>query len=157
MNVALINGRTKGDDMKFNFKKTTLSQITGIVAAVCLILGADQALAANQEPDLPTKKVTVTVSEVFVPGGFSSDSDVYTVASGFFPNGCYAWTTPEITNVTETLHEIRAKAEVTQGLCIMVLVPFNKEIRMGQFVPGEHTLRFMNGDGTYLEKKLVIE
>jgi hypothetical protein len=39
----------------------------------------------------------------------------------------------------------------------MVLVPFQKEVRLGKFEAGKHTLRFENGDGTYFEKTLVIE
>jgi len=39
----------------------------------------------------------------------------------------------------------------------MVLVPFTKEIRLGKLQTGKHALRFLNGDGTYLEKSLVVE
>jgi hypothetical protein len=39
----------------------------------------------------------------------------------------------------------------------MVLVPFNKEIKLGKFNAGKHTLKFVNGDGTYLEKTMVVE
>jgi hypothetical protein len=39
----------------------------------------------------------------------------------------------------------------------MVLVPFNKEVKLGKLNAGKHTLKFLNGDGTYLEKTLTIE
>ena len=39
----------------------------------------------------------------------------------------------------------------------MVLVPFQNDVRLGKLAAGEHTLKFLSGDGTYLEKKITIE
>jgi hypothetical protein len=39
----------------------------------------------------------------------------------------------------------------------MVLIPFQKDVRLGQLPTGKHILKFLNGDGTYLEKSLVVE
>ncbi len=99
----------------------------------------------------------VSVSEAYIPGGFDSNSDVYVIVSGVFPNGCYSWGEAKVENKSETLHEVTSLAEVTQGMCIMVMVPFSKEVRLGQFSKGEHVIRFVNGDGTFLEKTVVIE
>lgn len=104
-----------------------------------------------------TKDVTVNVGDVFVPGGFDSSSDVYVIASGVFPNGCYKWKEATVTHKSATEHEVRSLATVSSGMCLMVLVPFSKEIRIGKLEAGNHILRFNNDDGTFLEKTITIE
>lgn len=115
------------------------------------------SLTVHAEEQPATKEVAVGISGVFVPGGFDSNSDAYVVANGVFPNGCYRWSRSETNRVDSNTHEIRSMATVTQGMCIMVLVPFQKDIRLGKLSAGKHTLRFLNGDGTYFEKALTIE
>jgi hypothetical protein len=109
--------------------------------------------------ELESKEVVVGVSDVLVPGGFDSSTDAYVIESGVFPNGCYRWKRAEVTAVADqkNLHEIRTIASVSQGMCLMVLVPFTKEVKLGKLSPGVHTLRFVSGDGTYLERTLTIE
>jgi hypothetical protein len=48
-------------------------------------------------------------------------------------------------------------ATVSQGMCMMVLIPFTQEVRLGELQSGTHQLRFISGDGTYLQKTMVIE
>lgn len=103
------------------------------------------------------KDVQIGISDVYIPSGFDSNSDVFVVTSGIFPNGCYRWKGAQVADVDQFTHEVKSTASVSQGMCIMVLVPFNKEVRLGKFAVGKHTLRFLNGDGTYLEKSLNIE
>ncbi len=132
--------------MKNLFIMTALVTLSGFSTAF-----ADQA-------QVPTEKeVVVAINEAYVPAGFDINSEVFVVASGIFPNGCYRWKGADVTTPSDKIHEIKAMATVKQGMCLMVLIPFNKEIRLGKFNQGEHTLRFINGDGTYLEKKVVIE
>lgn len=125
------------------------------VAAAGLAMTLGLSAYASEAP--VQKDMQIGISEVFVPGGFDSTSDVFVVASGIFPNGCYRWKNADVTHVDTYTHEVRATAAVSQGMCLMVLVPFSKEIRMGKFAAGKHALRFLNGDGTYLEKTLNIE
>ena len=116
------------------------------------------AQGASNVAHSPTlKEVTVGISDVYVPGGFDSEADSYVVVSGIFPNGCYQWKGGEVTSPTTFTHEIRSIASVSQGMCTMALIPFAKEIRIGKLETGDHTLRFVNGDGTYLERVLTIE
>jgi hypothetical protein len=103
------------------------------------------------------REVIVGINDAFIPGGFDIYSDTYVVASGIFPNGCYRWSRSDIKHVDQFNHEIRSIANVQQGMCIMVLVPFSKEVKLGKFSAGKHTLKFVNGDGTYLEKTMVVE
>ena len=104
----------------------------------------------------PQKEVLIGISDVFVPAGFDSNSEVNVVASGMFPNGCYRWGSSEVTKGDEAV-EVRSKAIVKQGMCLMVLVPFTREISLGKLGAGDHAVRFMSSDGTYLEKHIVIE
>ena len=52
---------------------------------------------------------------------------------------------------------VQTVADVQSGHCLMVLVPFMKEVNLGTFEPGVFTIRFMNGDNTFFEKKVVAE
>ena len=126
-----------------------------LMFTVLAVLVTASTGVANEQP--VQKEVQIGLSGVFVPGGFDSNSDTYVVASGVFPNGCYRWSRSETVARDTFTHEINSKAIVTQGMCIMVLVPFQKDIRLGKLVAGKHTLRFMNGDGTYFEKSVQIE
>lgn len=123
------------------------------IAAVASIGMLPIARAANPSE----KEVVVSVNDAYIPGGFDSTSDAYVVASGLFPNGCYKWNRADVTHSDAFTHEIKSVAKVSQGMCLMVLVPFTKEIRLGTLASGKHSVRFMNGDGTYMEKTLTIE
>jgi hypothetical protein len=125
-----------------------------LIAASLMLAQATLAASAARAEE---KEVAVGISGVFVPAGFDSSSDAYVIVNGVFQNGCYKWSRAERTNRDEFNHEIRSIATVTQGMCIMVLVPFQKEVRLGQLATGKHTLKFVNGDGTYLEKTLSVE
>lgn len=127
------------------------------VAVVALSLLAFNQFAQADEPTPQTRDVVISVSEVFIPGGFDSEADAFVVASGMFPNGCYRWKAAEVKNLDALTHEVQSTATVNQGMCIMVLVPFSKEIRLGKLQTGNHTLRFVNGDGTFIERTLKIE
>lgn len=130
-------------------KKTSLL----LIAISAMMLMSVNSMASEGG----SKLMQIGISDVFVPAGFDSNSDVYVVASGVFPNGCYRWSHADVTHKDKFVHEIRSMANVSQGMCIMVLVPFSKEVRLGKFDSGKHTLKFLNGDGTYLEKSLAIE
>lgn len=123
-----------------------------LLAALFVVSAQVQAGQTVQE-----KEVQIGLSGVYVPGGFDSSSDSFVVVNGVFPNGCYRWNRAEVKNIDDFTHEVKSVASVSQGMCIMVLVPFQKEVRLGKFSSGSHTLRFTNGDGTYFEKTLKIE
>lgn len=133
-----------------------MKNITALmITAMMMFVGFGATAATNQVPEV--KEVQIGINDVFVPSGFDSNSDVYVVTNGIFPNGCYRWNKADVKHADSFTHEVRSSAIVSQGMCIMVLVPFTKEVRLGKFEVGKHTLRFINGDGTYLEKSLKIE
>ncbi len=99
----------------------------------------------------------VGVSDVYVPTSFDSGSEAFVVVNGFFPHSCYQMKDARVNHLRNNVHEIRLFADVTEGLCLTVIVPFHKEVQLGKLEVGEHTLRFMGDDGTRMERKLVIE
>lgn len=123
--------------------------------ALMTFAGFSSAYANDQVPN--EKEVVVGINDAYVPGGFDSNADVYVVTTGIFPNGCYRFSRADVSHKSAFEHEVKIIAAVKQGMCLMVLVPFNREVRLGKFERGEHTLRFLHGDGTYFEKSLVIE
>lgn len=130
-----------------------MNKMTLIIALALGIFGFSSANAnGTQEP----KEMQIGISDAYIPGGFDSTSDAFVVAHGIFPNGCYRWARAEVTH-NGNIHEVKSFAKVQQGMCLMVLVPFTKEVPLGQLSSGNHQVRFLNGDGTYLEKSLVVE
>ena len=114
-------------------------------------------LTSANAQNLTVKEVAVSVTDAFIPSGFSSQSESYVVVNGLFPNTCYSMSEPKIDHKTATEHEVQTMAKVKPGICIRVFVPFNKEITLGYLTAGKHTVRFLADDGTYFEKSLVIE
>ncbi len=134
--------------------------------AVCSIVMSIASLHANAaggpvklkfQRDFEFQETIVDISNVYIPSGFDAESDAFVVASGVYPNGCYRWKDAKVDNVTPFQHNITSVAHVSQGMCIMVLVPFSKEIRIGKMATGKHMLRFLAGDGTYFEKEMIVE
>lgn len=125
-----------------------------LITVIGLNTVGHSAIAAEEPKE---KEVQVGISGAFIPGGFDSSSDAYVVVNGVFQNGCYRWSRAEVTKVDDYNHEVKSMAIVTPGMCIMVLVPFQKDIRLGHLPSGKHSLKFLNGDGTYLEKTLNVE
>jgi len=128
-----------------------------ILITTALMLTNVFAAQAGQEVEM--KETVVALSGAFVPGGFDSKSDVYVVVSGIFPNTCYNWQGADIVQEAGAKQvDITAKAMVAQGVpCMRVLVPFQKEVNLGQFPKGDYVLRFSNGDGTFFNEPLQIE
>lgn len=126
------------------------------LTVVCSAL-VSQTVLAGAAGQTQEKDIQVGFSDAYIPSGFDSNSDAFIVANGIFPNGCYRWKDASVKNTSEMNHEIRATASVSQGMCLMVLVPFSKEIRLGKLSVGNHVVRLMNGDGTFIEKQINIE
>lgn len=105
-----------------------------------------------------SKEVTIAVNDAFVPEFVDRNTDAKIVLTGMFPNSCYRWSRTEVSNSDATNHQVKAMAMVTvNSMCLMVLVPYSKEVNLGRLAAGEHTLRFVSGDETYFERKLVVQ
>lgn len=107
--------------------------------------------------EVGSKQEQVGIREVFIPGGFDRNTNVYIVASGIFPNACYSWSHAEIAHRGSYVHEIITVANVKQGLCAMVLVPFSNEIQLGNFISGRHIIKILNDEGQFFEINIDIQ
>jgi hypothetical protein len=131
---------------------------TFIILILSSILGVRSAQAASTFDEMPTEKeVAVNINDAYIPNSFDSNSESYVIVNGLFPNGCYRWRRADVNHRTGNVHEVKSVAAVSQGMCIMVLTPFTKEVRLGKLEAGKHEIRFVNGDGTFLKKELIIE
>ena len=99
----------------------------------------------------------IPINDVYIPSGFDSASDAFLVVNGLFPNSCYRLKNVKVEHIGAALHEVSTFAGVTSGMCLTVMVPFHQEVQLGKLAVGEHKIHFMNGDGTYMEKRLTIE
>lgn len=125
--------------------------------AVTMTLAFILSLSSFALAEAPTtREVPIGINDVYIPGGYRSGDDVNVVVSGIFPNGCYRWDRAEVKHSDPFNHQVLSIAKVTQGMCIMVLIPFTKEVRLGAFSAGQHNIRFVSGDGTYIEKKVTV-
>ncbi len=128
------------------------------IVTVILMTGSfSGSLSLATEGQLPPREVVIGLNDVYVPAGFDSEADSYVIVNGIFPNGCYRWSKAEVKSDGPFNHEVKSKALVSQGMCIMVLIPFTKEVRLGKLASGSHKLKFTNGDGTWIEKTLKVE
>lgn len=125
----------------------------GLIISLAFCASA-QAMSATSGS---SKEVLVAVSAAFVPDSLSVNDEAFVVASGLFPNSCYSWSRAEVRNISDFDHEIRSLAWVKQsGPCLMYMVQFNEEVKLGRLAAGVHRIRFLSHDDTSLEKTLVI-
>lgn len=108
--------------------------------------------------DMPrTHETVLHVGDVFIPTEKNLSGDSYVVVSGMFPSSCYRWSRAEVNHSSDTTHQIRLIATVTEGMCLTVMVPYTKEVIIGKLQSGDHTLRFLNGDDTYFERTMTVK
>lgn len=130
-------------------------KLTSSLLSIAAVFALAAPAAANQAP--AQKEVVVGVSEAYVPAGFDSTTEAYVIVSGMFNNGCYQWSRAEVRHADDFNHEVTVYAKVSPGMCLMVLVPYQKEVKLGTLKSGKHIVRFLGGDATYLEKSFDVE
>ena len=128
-----------------------------LITATFLVLGLSTAQANNGQLD-KEKEIQVNINNALVPSTANAYENVKAVISGVFPNGCYTYSHSEVLHNNNSLtHKVATFAKVNPGMCIMVLVPFTREVELGSFAPGKHKVRFVNADETYQEKVIVVQ
>ena len=126
-------------------------KLVKILLTAAVLLTSASVFAEDVE-----KETYVSFTDVYVPKIVNPGENVVALLSGFFPNSCYRWKNGEVTHESTFKHTVKGLAAVSQGMCLMVIVPFNKEVDLGRLEQGHHVIRIVNGDGTYLEKELDI-
>ncbi len=117
------------------------------------------ALPSWGEPfkPIPSKKVLVGATQVFVPSGFDSQSEQIIIVSGYFPNGCYSFDSVGVIHKDDFNHEVSVSANVQQGMCTMAIIPYQNEVALGVLKTGKHTVLIPSSDGTALKKVFSVE
>lgn len=116
------------------------------------------ATATAHAEDIITKDVNIAVNDVFVPSTINANEDAKIILSGIMPNGCYRYSRAEVRHADAYTHEVKAIATVTTNtMCLMVLVPFSREVNLGRLTAGQHVLRVIAGDDTYFEKAINVQ
>lgn len=111
---------------------------------------------AQAEVELPkATERAANISTALIPSGFDNREPV-AILGGLFPNSCYSWVRADVKQKDTFTHEVQAIARVQSGMCLMVMIPYSQEVELGEFAPGQHTVRFLNGDGTYIEKSIEV-
>ncbi|MCB0357605.1 MAG: hypothetical protein KDD40_11385 [Bdellovibrionales bacterium] len=130
-------------------------KLATLMAVMMMFIGFSSVNAMADEEE---REVQVSINDALVPSTVKAGEDVKAVISGLFNNGCYRYSRSAVGHDNANgIHEVSTYAYVSQGMCIMVLVPFTREVELGSFAKGEHRVRFMNGDGTYMEKRLIAQ
>lgn len=85
--------------------------------------------------------VPVASQDVFVPKGFDDNDQIEVVLDGYLPNSCY-----QLDSVTKTIDEatktitVQQMARVYPGQCLMALVPFTSEVKVGILSKGDYKI-----------------
>jgi hypothetical protein len=103
-------------------------------------------------------KKQINVQNVQILSDLNAHSNIEVMVTGMFMNGCYSWNGAEVGAVSEdNVIEVKTYASVFQGVCIMAMTMFSERVSLGSLDAGEYTVKFLQGDGTYLMQKLKVE
>lgn len=96
-------------------------------------------------------KVSTAFSAVYAPVGFDSNDNVQIVGEGMFANTCYrpADTGVQVDQEKKTIM-LTPMAYHYDGVCLQVLIPFERVVDLGILRPGHYTV-YQNGKTTPLE------
>lgn len=111
---------------------STFTKLT--VAAALAVVSLGSAALADNAP----RKVPALFNKIFAPGGFDSNDNVQIVGEGRFRNTCYrhAETTVSVDKVNKKI-TLGPVAYEYSGMCIQVILPFQRVIDVGILEPGK--------------------
>ncbi len=134
-------------------------KLINLTIAALLLLGLSTQVNASQQGEEPKiKEVQVNINDALVPKTANAFENVKAVVSGLFSNGCYSYSRSKVTHSNNSnVHKVSIFANLSPGMCLMVLVPYTKEVELGELTPGDHRIRFVNGDETYSEQMISVK
>lgn len=93
---------------------------------------------AQSDPFLP-KVVDIAIGHAYIPQGFDSNDRTQFVVEGFLPNTCYRLAETETKfDESNNILMVRQKAYLYDGICLQVLVPFNRAVEFGILPTGSY-------------------
>jgi hypothetical protein len=102
------------------------------------------------------KLVPVAYEKVFVPVGFDNNDNVQIIATGEFVHTCYRQAETKFTvDETKKVITLEPVAYLYDGLCLQVVLPFERVINLGVLSTGTYTI--MQKADSKVMGKLVIK
>lgn len=118
------------------------------IASVASIATFFAALVAHAQPTVKSEPSTeaVTFSKIYVPLGFDSNDHVQFVGEGMFQNSCYRPANVTVaTDVATKTIKVGPVAYKYNGLCLQVILPFDRTVDVGVLAAG--TWQVVQADG----------
>lgn len=108
-------------------------RISFIIISALILMGANSSVVYAQPA-----KVPAYFQKMFIPGGFDSNDHIQIVGEGRFSNSCFrqAETHVRIDDVQKKIF-LGPVAYSYPGICLMVIVPYQKTVDVGILKPGK--------------------
>jgi hypothetical protein len=129
-----------------------MSGLTHFILIIGFIAGGVMATPDNTA----TVDKYVNFTEIYVAQSPAANEVQRLMVTGVFPNGCYRWKGAEVNHIDDFTHEVRGLAQVSQSMCITMLIPFTREVELGILKRGRHVVRAISADGSVIEKRFEI-
>jgi hypothetical protein len=129
-----------------------ISNLVAGAAAVAGLVSFGPAAFAEEGFEL----VKVDSADVFIPEGFDDNDESVVVLDGFLRSGCY-----KLAQSEHRLDQQTGVITVTQyarkypGPCVMALVPFTSEVRLGVLPQGQYQV--VTNDGLLSQRMTIKE
>jgi hypothetical protein len=102
------------------------------------------------------KLVPVAYEKVYVPVGFDDNDNVQIIATGEFAHTCYRQAETKVTvDQTKKVITLEPAAYLYDGLCLQVVLPFERVINLGVLSTGTYSI--MQQGNSKVMGKLVIK
>lgn len=93
--------------------------------------------------------VNVSALNLFAPVGFDDNDETVVVLDGYLPNSCYKVADPEIIkDLANKSITVQPKARFVGGICLMALIPYSTEVKLGVLPKGDYSLVTNRGSAT---------
>jgi hypothetical protein len=85
--------------------------------------------------------IPTSFSKVYAPNGYDDNDKVQIVGEGLFPNSCYRYedTKIKVNHESKTI-SLESSAYKYQGICLMVIVPFDQVLDVGLLQKGTYKI-----------------
>ncbi len=108
------------------------------ISLILSLMSFVSLFSVTSHAQLEPVKVPFTFSKMYAPNGFDSNDMVQIVGEGVFKNACYRHAeTKVIVDDTSRTVTIEAAAYEYSGLCLQVLVPFERTVDIGILKSGK--------------------
>jgi len=126
------------------------------VSLVALIFVSYAHAEDTVKKNLPTK-VSISFNKIYVPDDFDSNDNVQVIGEGWYANSCFreAETEVKIDHKSKVIY-LDPKAYKYDGMCLMLILPFDRVLNLGMLKVGTYTV-FQNNSKSILGQVRIRE